>query len=143
MDKKTKIFFVIFFTIILAVVLFSFYKFFILKNYYITSELECNPATESCFINTCDPAEDNTCVADKSKRVSYYKLIEKKAFKIPLCDPSAESCAPLSCEGDSDCKITLCDKTKEDCMYPELYFQNNPPTDTEIISTTSLENSNN
>ena len=80
-----------------------------MKDYYIKLETECEPSKENCFIYVCDPAEDPECPEVEADRVSYYKLIEKKASMISLCDSSDLNCQPLSCEKDEDCRIINCD----------------------------------
>ncbi len=128
MDKKSKIFFSVLFSIIFIVAVFSFYKFYILKDYYIMSEADCDPATEKCFIYECDPVDDSECPENPDERISYYKFIEKKASAIPVCDPNGSDCPPLICQAGEDCTETLCDeatKTEdEQCSDPSEYLKN-------------------
>jgi hypothetical protein len=130
MDKKSKIFFVVFFSIAFIVISISFYKFYVLKDYYIKSEVECDPETEKCFIYECDPTADSECPENPDERVSYYKLIEKKAYALPLCDSSSSDCLPIACQAGEDCSEFLCDETtkakEEQCNDPEEYLKNNP-----------------
>lgn len=129
MDKKSKIFFSVFFSIAFIVTAISFFKFYILKDYYIKSETACDPATEKCFIYECDPAVDTGCSENAAERISYYKLIEKKASALPLCDPNDTGCPALTCQAGEDCKETLCDETTivagEQCSDPAEYLKNN------------------
>jgi hypothetical protein len=128
MDKKSKVFFIIFFSIGLAVISIAFYKFYILRDYYIKSEVECNPEIEKCFISECDPSTDSECPENPDERLSYYKFIEKKVYAIPLCDSSSPDCPALACQEGEDCKEFLCDeatKTEdEQCNNPEEYSKN-------------------
>lgn len=70
---KSKIFFIIFFLIIFITTAISFFKYFILKDYYIKVEAECNPEKEDCFV----------VESDSGGEASYYKIVEKKAHDIP------------------------------------------------------------
>jgi hypothetical protein len=122
MDKKSKIFFSVFFLIIFVVTGISFYKFYVLKDYYIRLETDCDPAVEKCFIYECDPADDSECPENVDERISYYKLIEKKASDLPLCDATDPSCPPVSCQAGEDCREILCDEEtkaeEEKCSGP-------------------------
>lgn len=126
MDKKSKIFFSIFFFAIFVVAVIAFEKFYILKDYYIKTEVDCDPAAEKCFIYECDPTDDGECPENPTERISYYKLIEKKASAIPLCDPSDTECPPLACLAGEACQETLCDeatKTEDEvCSDPIEYL---------------------
>lgn len=84
MDKKSKIFFAVFFSVIIIMIGVSFYKYFVLKDYYIQLEADCNPEQEECLSYVCDPADDSECPEVEADRVSHYKLIEKKASAIPF-----------------------------------------------------------
>ena len=90
MDRKSKIFFVVFFTVALIAVAVSFFKFFVQKDYYIRVEVSCSPDHEKCF------TKENEKIG-----VSYYKLIEKKAYAIT---------SELSCRPGEDCQEILCDQ---------------------------------
>jgi len=102
------------------VVSFTFYKYYILEDYYIIAETDCAPDSEKCFIHECDPALDSECPEAVADRVSYYKLIKKKAYNMPSCDGSA-GCESLSCGQGEDCAEIICDestKNNEDvCNY--------------------------
>jgi len=133
MDKKNKIFFAVFFTLIVAVVAITFTKYFVAKDYYIEAEADCDPYTEKCFIWECDPEatdEAEKCTGDQENDISYYKIVQKKANLIPLCDPNDEDCDALSCSPGMDCEETLCDESAieegQQCNDPEKYTQENP-----------------
>lgn len=147
MDKKSKIFFTIFFSIIFVVAAMSFFKFYVLKDYYIRTEIDCDPATEKCFIYECDPAVDSECPENPAERLSYYKLIEKKASAIPLCGPNEADCPPLVCQAGEDCQEILCDETTrtgdEVCSNPLEFLNNQAGSDggSENENVNSNENS--
>ncbi len=127
-DRKNKIFFAVFFGLIAVVVAVTFVKYFIMKDYYIQAETECDPSSERCFIYECDPEEDGEdCPEDEAERISYYKLIKKKAYAIPLCDPEDENCPALVCLPGEDCEETLCEEDNEEegivCNDPAEYAE--------------------
>ena len=128
MDRKSKIFFSIFFVAVFVVTAMAFYKFYILKDYYIKAEASCDPATEKCFIYECDPADDAECPENVEERISYYKMIEKRASALPLCDPNSSDCPPIVCRAGEDCRETLCDgeaeAAGEQCSDPAEYLKN-------------------
>lgn len=132
MDKKTKIFFAAFFALIAIVITITFCKYFILKDYYIQAQADCDPTTEKCFISTCDPATDDTCSSDPAQQTTYYKLVTKKAYNIPLCDPNDENCKALECDPGENCKVEFCNESNipdgEQCNDPVKYNAENPPT---------------
>lgn len=110
MDKKSKVlFFVLFFAVLTAVGL-SFYKYVIKMDYYLKIQVDCNPAKERCFT-----AEEET----------YYKIIMKKAYLIPDCDPEDAQCPSINCENDEICQEVFCDEGNvsagETCNDPTAY----------------------
>lgn len=135
MDKKSKIFFLVFFLLIAVVVIITYMKYFVAKDYYITAQADCDPAAEACFIYTCDPEVDGECPEDEAEWASYYKLVNKKANLIPLCDPNEEDCNALDCTVGMDCQVTYCDEDtvseEEECNDPQKYLEENPPIDEE------------
>lgn len=115
MDKRSKILLWVLVAAVALSVALAFYRTIIKHDYLISQEISCNPETESCFVLVCDPAEDDTCVGTEAERTSYYKIIEKKAYNIPLCDSSAGDCPEPACtEGESDCQIILCEPGNSD-----------------------------
>ena len=114
MDKKSKIFFFVFFCLAFAMSVVSFYKYYIKKDFYIKAETECDPIKEKCFVYACDPSSDENCPENESERTSYYKYVEKKAFAIQSEEGSeldAEEGSALTCKPNEDCKEILCDET--------------------------------
>jgi hypothetical protein len=119
-----------FFLVIITVVIITFLKYFYLKDYYIQAQADCDPETEKCFSTTCDSATDDTCSQNPDEQTSYYKIIKKKAYLIPLCDLNSKDCPKLACSQDEDCEETLCDETTvkdqegAECNDPEAYKKN-------------------
>ncbi len=109
MDQKSKIFFVVFFLLIAGSIGAAYYRYFVVRDYMITAQAECDPYTEACFVAVCDPSAAE-CTGDPEEDTSYYKEISRNARHIPLCDPTDEGCTALICpEGEEDCTVTLCD----------------------------------
>lgn len=127
MDKKSKIFFVVFFGVIILITVFSFVKYFVLKDYYIKVEVDCDPQKESCFVYVCDPQEDSECPVNPEERTSYYKFIDKKAKSIPLCSIDDIDCPVLVCSPEEDCQEIVCGSDTvaegEECSNPESFVQ--------------------
>jgi len=131
MDKKSKIFFFVFFLLIVSSIAVTYYRFMVQRDYMIQAEADCDPYTESCFVYVCDPEAGEECTGDPVEDTSYYKLIDRNAKNIPLCDPADETCTALVCgEGEADCSYTLCDPATatdgEACNDPITYTLENP-----------------
>ena len=128
MDKKSKLFFSIFFFIAFAAIAGAFLKFFLFKDYLIRTEIECDPGLEKCFVYVCDPESESECSEDPDEQVSYYKLIEKKAYALPACDASDPDCPAPTCAYGEDCNEILCDEAtkseEEQCSDPAEYVAN-------------------
>ena len=73
----------------------------------------------------CDPAIDSECPENQSERISYYKIVQKKARDIPLCDADSPDCQALACQAGEDCKEIFCDETIKtegvECGNPETF----------------------
>ena len=127
MDKKSKILFIVFFAAIFTSVGISFYRYYILEDYYIFAKKNCDPAKERCFMRECDPSSDGDCPEEGEKRTIYYKLIEKKANTIERCDPNDPACPAFDCIEEEGCVETLCNEEtraeEEICSDPETYLK--------------------
>ena len=137
MDKKSKILIWVVIILILGSVGATYWRIFVKKDYLISNQVDCDPYSEKCFIWKCDPAstvEGEKCTGDPDTDTWYYKIAERKASNIPLCDPAKDdTCQPFLCaEGEKDCTETLCDdktkvEQKVDCVDPVQYTIDNPP----------------
>jgi len=135
MDKKSKIFFLVFFLLIALAVGATYYRIMLKKDYVVTAQTDCDPYTEKCFIWECDPnstVEGEKCTGDPEKDIWYYQIATRNAAKIPLCDPKDEACDPWTCgEGEKECSTTFCDQTSKvdqgvECNDPVKYTEENP-----------------
>jgi hypothetical protein len=150
MDKKSppqadqsraeKILIIIFFLLIIGSVAFTYYRIMLKKDYLISSQIDCDPYVEKCFIWNCDPESDvegEACTGDPEMDAWYYKIAKRNASRIPLCDPEAdENCEPFLCDpGEPECGETFCDEKTvaegETCNDPEEYALNNPEEELE------------
>lgn len=142
MDKKSKIFFLVFFLLIALAVGATYWRIMVKKDYIVTAQTDCDPYTEKCFIWECDPEskiEGEACTGDAEKDTWYYQIAERNAANVPLCDPNDETCDPWTCGdppageagGELECSTTFCDEaTKIDqgveCSDPVKYAEENP-----------------
>lgn len=128
MDKKSRILFLIIILAILISVGLSFNKYMIQRDYFMQFQVECDPAIEKCFVVECSPEDGSECPANEVERKSYYKIIMKKAYLLPDCDPNNEYCPKVSCDKDVTCEEIFCDENTviegETCNDPEQYQQN-------------------
>lgn len=140
MDKKSKIFFIVFFLLIAGSVGASYYKFVVKRNYTVEAQADCDPYTKKCFVYVCDPSAGEECTGNPEEDTSYYKIIRRNAQNIPLCDPNDESCTALACpSGEPECEIVFCDPETAgedtECSDPEVYALENPiESDAEDVS---------
>lgn len=137
-DEKwpNRIFFIFLAVLILGSVAFTYYRIMIKKDYLISAETGCDPYSEKCFIYVCDPKTEE-CSGDPEEDIFYYKIIKRKAYNIPLCDPEAdENCEALICpEGEEDCSYELCEDGNSDgieCVDPVQYAIDNPEEEEEV-----------
>lgn len=89
---------------LLLVVAASYVRFFILQDYLIAYEGECDPATQSCYVWCEDTESEESC--------SYYSVIERKAYEIAKkCDLDLSECdAAYACQEDvAICLISYCE----------------------------------
>lgn len=130
MNRKSKVFFLVFFSIIIGSMATTYYRYMVVRDYIVQAEAECDPYTETCFIYVCDPSADEECTGDPVEDTSYYKIIQRNAKNIPMCDPAAEECDALVCPaGEADCEMMMCDPTQElegTCSDPIAYTDEHP-----------------
>ncbi len=112
-DIKNSIFYLVLIALIILSITVTFYKIVMLKDYQITAQVSCDPKTEKCFINQCNPSTDDTCSENPAEQTTYYKNISKKAASIYLCENTIEKIGcdkELSClSGEQSCFYSYCD----------------------------------
>ncbi|MFZ2038771.1 MAG: hypothetical protein WAV11_02445 [Minisyncoccia bacterium] len=114
--RHNKIFFFVFFLLILGSIAFTFYRIYIRLDYQIVAETSCDPQIEiegACFvrdeeiiITTPEGVEETTT------ETSYYKIINKTASHIAACEKTEDKLGcneELSClENENDCSYEYC-----------------------------------
>lgn len=127
-DKRSCVLVGAFLILILSAATFAVYR--IVKNgsYQVQLEVGCDPASQVCFMRSCNPSAGDSCAEDSVNSITYYKIIEIEKSKIPVCDPGDDSCSleGLSCDGVKGCLETLCDDANvpegETCNDPSAYI---------------------
>lgn len=87
----------------------SFYRFFILKDYDVLYEVECDPYTESCYV---------WCEDDECLEPFYYNYITKSAGDLlPYCGLDITDCEEsyYCLESDEVCEMEFCDSNFDEC----------------------------
>ena len=141
MDKKSRILLIAFFLLVIGTVVFTYWRIFIQKNYIISNQEDCDPYSEKCFIWECDPnstVEGEKCTGDAEMDTWYYKIIQRKAYNVPSCNPEEdENCQLFVCEeNEKDCAESFCEEGNADgipCNDPEEYTLNNPIEENEAV----------
>lgn len=142
MDKKNKIFFIVLFLLIFGSIGATFLRIVVFKNYTLEAQADCDPEIEKCFVWECDSnstEEGEACTGDEEEDISYYQLIRRKAYNVPLCNPDEdESCVPMECDPETEkgCEIVFCDEETKieqevECSDPVEYLLNNPAEEEE------------
>lgn len=130
MNRKSKVFLLVFFSIIVGSMATTYYRYMVVRDYIVRAETPCDPYTETCFVYVCDSSADEECTGDPVEDTSYYKIIQRNAKNIPMCDPAAEECDALVCPaGEADCEMMMCDPTQElegTCSDPVVYTEEHP-----------------
>ncbi len=131
MDKRiwTTAFFVLLVALFISAVAISYYKYFMIKDFVVQAETECDPTEEKCFIWICDPTEEE-CAGDPEEDTWYYKYIMKKAYLLPDCDIFYdEDCPSPVCNEFEDCEEIFCEDGNEDeikCTDPGIFLLQHP-----------------
>lgn len=103
---KNRLFWITFSLIILSVLILTFLRIFVFKDYFVVDEVQCDAASEECFVRTpeelCLESEDPNCVLESE--VEHYKIIYKKAYTIQTClyQAGTENLCQLSCDANVD-----------------------------------------
>lgn len=122
MTGKNKMFFVVMGVLLLGSIGATYWRAFVSKNYLVSIETACDPATEECFVRTVI----NPKTAEPTGEIRYYKIITKKASAWPACSPGDNGCPMAACSlGEVGCAETFCSASvlpeKESCNDPAVY----------------------
>ncbi len=137
MDKKSKIFFIIFGLLIAVMIGATYWRIMVKKDYVVEAQTDCDPYVEQCFLWECDPESDvdgEKCTGDPEEDSWYFQVIKRNASRIPLCDSATdENCEALVCgENEPECEYEFCtEENMEDqyasaCNDPMKYTEENP-----------------
>jgi hypothetical protein len=120
MDRKSKLIFWIFFISVAFVTTALFSKFYILRDYTLKAEVECDPQSEVCFERPC--LEE--CEPDAEPE--YYKIQTVQASDVLLCDPHLGECPEIDCGAIASCSEEFCSDESvpegESCTHPEDFM---------------------
>ena len=121
MDKKSKILFFVFGSIVIASFTISFMRYIVFQDYLVEMSIDCDPSRESCFVYECDPVEEE-CSEDPEEDIWYYKILEKKAYAFPECFSHGECYEEIMClPEERNCSVILCNPEEEMCYGPEKH----------------------
>jgi hypothetical protein len=102
------------YVLLIGLILASYYRFMVLRDYYVAYEVSCDPHTQDCFIG----CEDDAC------EVSYsYALIERKASVVyDLCGNDIIDCikADFCMDDEPECNVTMCTPEVEECAISDV-----------------------
>jgi hypothetical protein len=139
MDKKSRILLIVAAVALILSIGATFWRIVLEREYPISFESACDPASEQCFVKTCTPADpaNNPC-SDEKVTAEYYKMIKMQASVVPACTEASGNCAELACGNlpANLCEETLCDESSElsdgvTCNDPATY---QTPSDSEGVS---------
>lgn len=116
-DKDTKFIGIVLFVSVVISILFAFYKFIIVNDYKITSYIDCDSQTESCFSHICDSELGEECTGDILSDTWYYKIATTNANEINICNDNEKCDNSLCGIGNTKCEIIYCDASEdEECI---------------------------
>ena len=93
--------------LILASVIFSFYKYYIDGNYYLYAKIACDPNTEICFHHECE--DDVRC---GESEMFFYKIANISSKSLRECGSNVD-CIDMACEMGK-CEIEYCSEESID-----------------------------
>ncbi len=118
MDIWSKALLSVFAIAILVSVAVSYHVFMVKRDYAIDAHVDCDPTSEKCFVEKCDPTSEDVstmCTGNPKEDTTFYKIIHKNAMRIPVCDSRVAECASIGCDdGEPDCSYSLCENDNKD-----------------------------
>jgi hypothetical protein len=100
-----------------SLIAYSLINLFLLKNYDLITEINCDPNSEHCFYRPCD-VDENECYPNN---LSYYRIQTIKSRDFKYCEN--EDCTVACNEGLIKCVETLCSEEVGDiCVNSENYL---------------------
>lgn len=93
--------------LVVGAVVVRFYAYFINEDFDLYAQIPCNPAEATCFINDCDPSNEECDVTP-------FMFAEMSASKAPDCFEE-NNCVDFACPSDDEaCLVMEC---SEDVLY--------------------------
>lgn len=138
MSTFSKIILSIFIVLVTFSISATYYKYFVIQDFEVEFEVDCDSSTESCFTWICDPEIDGEdyCSGDPEEDIWDYKLFYRNAGNVPQCDPEEDDgCAFYECqEWEEDCyELTCTQELAEDLGYDECTYFPEEDNDEAII----------
>lgn len=143
MDRSSCTLFFIVSILILGSVAMTYDRFFRVRDYMVQVQVNCDPYEEACFAYICDSSVDEGCTSSSLKDAFYYKLINRVARNVPLCEADLATCATLPCAiNEMECFYTLCNtemvEDSEVCTDPNTYRQLYPEAEENVDTETGM-----
>lgn len=117
--KRQRLVVVLFSLLIVVIFIVTWARVYVRGDYMLSSEVECDPAEESCFVRLCE--ED----CDPEAMQEFYKIRTLAANYASTCNPTVETCPDLLCSDIPTCVEELCTEENvhegEWCNDPESY----------------------
>ncbi len=138
MEKTQKYWLALFAIIVISVIGYRYYDYVVQRNFLLEVNVTCDPATDTCFVMDCVPAEDPFC------DITPYKKVELLASEAPAC-LEEHACEAFSCGASESCTETFCsDDTREEWeICTDASFTSAPeeaPIETEEVEEVADEN---
>lgn len=131
MNKLSRVLFFATLVMIVGSSAMAYFRFFVVHDYIVEAQVDCDPYTEVCFVHVCDPSAGEECTGDITEDTFYYKRIDRNVKNMSLCDPNDDTCTDMVCPPDeAECSYTDCDVTLiengEVCSDPVVYMREHP-----------------
>jgi hypothetical protein len=87
----------------------TFYRYYVIRDFLIATEVPCDPMHENCFVRHCTVDDWDICDFIHKKYTRYYKIVTKPASNMSLCNQNTQQCPPVSCgKSEESCEVITC-----------------------------------
>lgn len=107
------------------------YRFFILHDYEVSYEIECEPSTNSCYVG----CEDEECLDNY-----FYSLVNRRSSVLyEICGKDIIDCdgANYCVPGEKECQVNYCPVESGECFI-ELNLQTDEETIVDTVNETDI-----
>lgn len=110
MRKSSKILLALFLVMVTISISATYQKYFVLDDFEVEFEIDCDIESENCFVWICDPEIDGEdyCTGDPEDDIWYYKYFYRNASDLPNCDLDDEDCPVFECSESEECYEITC-----------------------------------